>query len=98
MVNKTVMCYNTYMSKCKHTSIRLPPDLIVEVKILCVLTGKTMGDFIRIALQDKVRELKETKVSQPIDKEVGRAEFLEKDSDRLRRKACSGEQVPRMED
>ena len=42
----------------KRTTIVIPKLLHDELKIMAVLTGKTLQDFVRIAIQDKIRELK----------------------------------------
>lgn len=40
------------------TTIILPIKLKTELKIMCALTNRRMSDFIRIAVQDKINELK----------------------------------------
>ena len=40
------------------TSFRLSDTLHVQLRTMCVLTGKSMGEFIRIAIIDKIKELK----------------------------------------
>lgn len=40
------------------TTIILPLKLKTELKIMCALTNRRMSDFIRIAIQDKIKELK----------------------------------------
>ena len=40
------------------TTIILPDKLTIDLKIMCVLTHRTMSDFIRIAVQDKIKQLK----------------------------------------
>jgi len=46
------------MENFKRTMIKIPSSLHDQIKIMCVLTHKTMSDFIRIAVQDKIKELK----------------------------------------
>lgn len=53
-----------YMHKCKHTSIHLPESLHVDLKIFCVLTNRTMSDFIRISIQDKIKQVKEEQIDK----------------------------------
>lgn len=31
----------------------------VQLKIMCVLTGRTMSSFVRLAIQDKIKQMKE---------------------------------------
>ena len=40
------------------TSIDLPRDLYVQAKIMSVLVGKPVSQIMRIALAEKIRELK----------------------------------------
>ena len=47
------------MPKYRHTSIRLPEATLVQLKIMCALTNSTIGNFIRIAIESKIKELKE---------------------------------------
>lgn len=44
------------------TSFQLPLSLRVQLKMMCVLTNKSMGEFIRIAIRDKIIELKKTNI------------------------------------
>jgi predicted DNA-binding protein len=46
------------MTKFKITSIRLPETLICRLKIFAALTDRTMGDFIRLAVTEKIEQLK----------------------------------------
>ncbi len=46
------------MKKSFKTTIYLPESLQVQMKIMCALTHKRQSDFIRIALQEKIKELK----------------------------------------
>ena len=46
------------MSECKKTSIMLPEALITDLKIMCALTKSKQSDFIRIAIRDKINEIK----------------------------------------
>lgn len=40
------------------TSFQLPLEFHRRLKLMCHLTGKTMGEFIRISLRDKIDSLK----------------------------------------
>lgn len=40
------------------TTFQLTSHLHTQLKIMCVLTGKSMGEFIRIAVLDKIKDLK----------------------------------------
>lgn len=40
------------------TTFQLTKSLHVQLKTMCVLTDKTMGEFIRIAIRDKIDSLK----------------------------------------
>ena len=40
------------------TSFRLTDTLHAKLKMMCVLTGKSMGEFIRISIRDKINSLK----------------------------------------
>ena len=51
-------------NKCKRTSLVIPEKMHTELKIMCVLTQKKMGDFIRIAISDKMNELKDKNVAR----------------------------------
>lgn len=48
------------MMNKKHTltTFQLTCHLHTQMKIMCVLTGKSMGEFIRIAIIDKIKDLK----------------------------------------
>lgn len=41
------------------TSFQLPNALHSQLKMMCVLTNTSMGEFIRISIRDKIKELKE---------------------------------------
>lgn len=43
------------------TSMRLTEKQHRQLKIMCVLTESTMQNFIRIAIQDKIDEIKKMK-------------------------------------
>lgn len=45
-------------SRIRLTSFRLTGTLHAQLKIMCVLTGKSMGEFIRISIRDKIKSLK----------------------------------------
>ncbi len=39
------------------TTFVLPKSLHVQLKTMCVLTNKSLGEFVRIAIRDKIKEL-----------------------------------------
>ncbi len=41
------------------TTFQLPTKLLIQIKTMCLLTGKSMGEFIRISVRDKISTLKE---------------------------------------
>ena len=41
-------------------TFEIPDSERTALKIMCVLTHKTMSQFIRIAVKDRIKELKET--------------------------------------
>lgn len=41
------------------TTFQLSEDLHTKLKIMCVLSKTGMGEFIRLAIVDKIKELKE---------------------------------------
>ncbi len=41
------------------TTFQLPKSLHVQLKTMCVLTNKSLGEFVRIAIRDKIKELKQ---------------------------------------
>ncbi len=43
------------------TTFQLPDSLHTQLKTMCVLTEKSMGEFIRISIRDKIKTLKENK-------------------------------------
>lgn len=43
----------------KRTTIWLPIDLHTQAKIMAILTGTSFSDLLRIALSEKIKELKE---------------------------------------
>lgn len=43
------------------TSFIITKDLHRQLKTMCLLTEKKMGEFIRIAIRDKINELKTNK-------------------------------------
>lgn len=45
----------------KTTTFQLSSHLHVQLKLMCTLTQKSMGEFIRIAIIDKINELKAKK-------------------------------------
>jgi hypothetical protein len=48
------------ITKSNHitTTFHISPDQHTQLKMMCVLTKKSMGEFIRIALAEKIDELK----------------------------------------
>lgn len=40
------------------TTFQLSNHMHTQLKIMCVLTKKTMGEFIRLSIMDKMKELK----------------------------------------
>ena len=40
------------------TTFQLSNHMHTQLKIMCTLTKKSMGEFIRLAIMDKMRELK----------------------------------------
>jgi len=43
------------------TTFQISHDLHTQLKMMCLLTHKTMGEFIRLAIIDKIKEIKEKK-------------------------------------
>lgn len=43
------------------TTFQMPHSLHTELKMMCILTGTSMGKFIRLSLRDKIKQLKDTK-------------------------------------
>lgn len=41
------------------TTFQLPKGLHTQLRIMCVLTNKSMGEFIRISIRDKINQLKQ---------------------------------------
>jgi len=49
------------MKKEKHirlTSFQLSHTLLTELRLMCLLTEKSMGEFIRISIREKIKQLK----------------------------------------
>lgn len=44
------------------TTFQLSQGLHAQLKMMCILTHKSMGEFIRIAVSDKIKELKNKEV------------------------------------
>lgn len=42
-------------------SLKLPVKTLIELKVMCIIMNKTMSSFIRGAIQDKIKTLKEMK-------------------------------------
>jgi len=52
------------MNETKHhrtTTFQISNHLHTQLKTYCVLTQKSMGEFIRVAIIDKIKELKRQK-------------------------------------
>lgn len=47
------------MNKTRRVSFYIADKHWTDLKIMCVLTHRTMSDLIRIAVQDKIRQLKD---------------------------------------
>ena len=45
----------------KRTTIWLPVELHTEAKIMALLTGTSFSDLLRIALLEKIKQLKDNK-------------------------------------
>jgi hypothetical protein len=43
------------------TSFQLSISLLTELRMMCLLTNKSQGEFIRISIRDKIKELKTNK-------------------------------------
>ena len=48
------------MDLIDRTTVILPMKLKLELKIMCAMTNKRMSDFIRIAIQDKIKSVKDS--------------------------------------
>lgn len=50
----------------KHTTttFQMTHDLHANLKMMCLLTKKSMGQFIRIAILDKIKQLKESEIKE----------------------------------
>ena len=44
------------------TTFQLTNALHTQLKMMCLLTKKSMGEFIRIAIRDKIKELKDKEI------------------------------------
>ena len=44
------------------TTFQLPFSLLTELRMMCLLTEKSQGEFIRISIRDKIKELKKKKI------------------------------------
>lgn len=44
------------------TTFQIPFTLHDQLKMMCVLTHVSLGEFIRIAIRDKIKQLKEKEV------------------------------------
>lgn len=44
------------------TSFELPKKLHIELKMMCILTHKSMGEFIRICVREKISQLKNSNI------------------------------------
>lgn len=45
-------------NKLRSTTFQLSRRLHTELRIMCVLTEKNMGEFIRMAISEKIQDLK----------------------------------------
>ncbi len=52
------------------TTFQLSDHLHTQVKMMCTLTHKSMGEFIRLALIDKIKEIKGKPHDKPLDRET----------------------------
>ncbi len=43
------------------TTFQLSNHMHIQLKTYCILTGKSMGEFIRLAIIDKIANVKEAK-------------------------------------
>lgn len=43
------------------TTFQLPFSLLTELRMMCLLTDKSQGEFIRISIRDKILQLKKKK-------------------------------------
>lgn len=48
-------------AKTLQVNFKAPASLVTQIKIMCILTKSKQSDFIRIAIQDKIKELKGNK-------------------------------------
>lgn len=46
------------------TTFQLSHHLHTQLKMMCMLTHKSMGEFIRIALIEKIRQLNEQRINE----------------------------------
>lgn len=44
------------------TTLRMTQHLHTQLKLMCTLTRRSMGDFIRISVIDKINQLKDQQV------------------------------------
>jgi len=51
-------------TKIRMTSFKLSAHLHTQLKMMCVLTHKSMGEFIRVAIADKIRDMKKQELSE----------------------------------
>lgn len=51
------------------TTFQISNHLHTQLRLMCTLTQKSMGEFIRIALIDKINQLKAQKPQDPVKKE-----------------------------
>ncbi len=52
----------TNLSILRTTTFQLPCTLHTQLRTMCLLTDKSMGEFIRIAIRDKIKCLKEKEI------------------------------------
>lgn len=52
----------------KTTTFQLPVSLHSQLKLMCLLTNATMGEFIRISLRDKIKDIKMKEEEKKVEK------------------------------
>ena len=48
------------MNEFKRTMVKIPKTLHDSMKMMCILTNKNMTQFVWIAIQNQINELKKT--------------------------------------
>jgi hypothetical protein len=54
------------------TTFQMSNHLHTQLKMMCILTKKSMGEFIRLAIIDKIKELKVRENEQSHDRKTTR--------------------------